>query len=304
MILEHIKGKTYILNKKGMTSCFYNIEDNKYVVIDPGHLNDKNYKKYIDFLKKEDIIPKYIICTHGHVDHANSVVYLKNEFGSKIIMPEYEAYFFDDPKFYIHKVIRAKNIGYEKIYPKKKLKVDLVVKKEEEIIIENEKFRVERLPGHSYNHCGFSTPDKVMYLGDSLLSEDVIKKTKIPYIFDIDIDLKTKRKILTFNYNHYVVSHKGIINNKEKVVNKNIDFINSFFIKIISYLKKPMTYEEITSRINKELNIGESVLKFLIAERSIKSFIYYLEKYSYIDSCTKNHKIYYKKLRDFEKLVS
>src|SRR6056297_1142891 len=301
MKLAQIEENTYTLSNHLMTSCLYNIEGNKYVITDPGYLNQKNYQEYIAFLKEKNIHPKYLICTHGHVDHANSVVYLKNEFGSKVIMPEYESYFFDNPKFYIHKVIRAKNLNYQKMYSADKLKVDLIVK-EEEIIIENKKFNVERLAGHSFNHCGFSTPDNVIYLGDTLLSEDLIMKTKIPYIFDIDVDLKSKRKILNLNYDHYLVSHKGIIYDKEKVVNKNVDFINEFFVKIINYLKKPMTYEEITSKINKELKIGESVLKFLIAERSIKSFVYYLEKHSYIDSCVKNHKIYYKKIRNFENI--
>ncbi len=302
MKLKQIEEKTYILENKGMTSCFYNLQDNNYVVIDPGHLNDNNYEEYIEFLKKENIFPKYIICTHGHVDHANSVVYLKSQFGSNVIMPEYEAYFFDNPRFFIEKVIRAKSVNYEEMYPTQRIKVDYVVQKEEIIVLDDEKFKVEKLPGHSFNHCGFSTPDNVVYLGDTVLSEDVLKKTKIPYIFDIDIDLKSKRKIMNLDYNHYVVSHKGMIKNKEETVNKNVDVINSFFIQIINYLNEPMTYEEITSRINRELKVGKSVLKYIIAERSIKSFIYYLEKYSYINSCIKNHKIYYKKLRDFKNI--
>ncbi len=302
MKLEQIEEKTYILKNKGITSCFYNLEDNKYVVIDPGHLNDNNYQKYIDFLKRENIFPKYIICTHGHVDHANSIVYLKDEFDSKLIMPEYEAYFFDNPRLFIEKVIKAKNVNYEKMYPTQKLKVDYIIKNEESVILDDERFKVERLPGHSFNHCGFSTPDNVVYLGDTLLSEDVVKKTKIPYILDIDIDIKSKRKILNFDYNYYIVSHNGRIKNKEEVVKKNVDIINSFFNKIINYLEEPMTYEEITVRINKELNVGKSLLKYIIAERSIKSFVYYLEKHSYIYSCVKNYNIYYKKLRDFENM--
>src|SRR5660397_119735 len=104
--------------------------------------------------------------SHGHVDHANSVVYLKSEFGSKVIMPEYEACFFDNPRFFIEKVIRAKSVNYEMMYPSQRIKVDYVVKKEEELILDDKKFKVERLPGHSFNHCGFSTPDNVIYLGD------------------------------------------------------------------------------------------------------------------------------------------
>ncbi|MFW5799996.1 MAG: MBL fold metallo-hydrolase, partial [Spirochaetota bacterium] len=188
MKFEHIEGKTYILNNKGITSCLYNLKDNKYAIIDPGHLNKKNYKEYIEYLEKENILPEYIFCTHGHVDHANSIVYLKKEFGSKVIMPEYESYFFDNPNFFIDKVIRAKSINYEEMYPSPSIKVDYIVKRENAIIVGGKKFKVERLPGHSFNHCGFSTPDNVLYLGDSLLSQDVIKKTKIPYIFDIDND--------------------------------------------------------------------------------------------------------------------
>ncbi|MBG0765750.1 MAG: MBL fold metallo-hydrolase [Tissierellales bacterium] len=302
MKIQKIKGKTCIILKKGVTTLLYKLKENYYVLIDPGHLTDKNYKEYIDFLKDNNIFPKYIICTHGHVDHANAVLYIKKEFKSKVIMPEYEAYFFDNPKFYIEKVVRAKNINYESIYPNSDLKVDYIIREENEIELEGEIFKVVRLPGHSFNHCGFATPDDVLYLGDTILSEDIIKKTKIPYIYDIETDIKSKRKILNLEYKHYIVSHNGEIKNIEKTIKKNIEFINKFILKIMNYLKNPMTYEDITQKINLELGIGKSLLKYVIAERSIKSFVYYLEKTNHIKSFIEDNKIYYKENKDFKNI--
>lgn len=302
MKIQKIKGKTWIILKKGVTTLLYKLKENYYVLIDPGHLTDKNYKEYIDFLKYNNIFPKYIICTHGHVDHANAVSYIKQEFKSKVIMPEYEAYFFDNPKFYIEKVVRAKNINYESIYPNSDLKVDYIIREENEIELEGEFFKVVRLPGHSFNHCGFATPDDVLYLGDTILSEDIIKKTKIPYIYDIETDIKSKRKILNLEYKHYIVSHNGEIKNIEKTIEKNVEFINKFILKIMNYLKSPMTYEDITQKINLELGIGKSLLKYVIAERSIKSFVYYLEKTNHIKSFIEDNKIYYKENKDFKNI--
>lgn len=70
---------------------------NQAIIIDPGddydwmekdfyQANGKDVQRIYDFLKKHKITLKYMIITHGHIDHIGGVKFLKEKTGAKILM--------------------------------------------------------------------------------------------------------------------------------------------------------------------------------------------------------------------------
>jgi hypothetical protein len=97
---------------------------------------------------------------------------------------------------------------------------------EERVSILGTEFKIERLDGHSPDHLGFATPDGVLHIGDALMSDMVLKKSKVPYEFDITKTLKTLERIKHMDYKYFAASHKAVIPKEQiaTIADANIDY--------------------------------------------------------------------------------
>ena len=54
--------------------------------------------------------------------------------------------------------------------------------KQSRIQIDDAVFQLISLPGHSVGHTGVVTPDGICCIGDAIVSEDVLRVSKMPYM--------------------------------------------------------------------------------------------------------------------------
>ena len=99
----------------------------------------------INFLKKENLEPNYILNTHHHYDHIGGNIELKKMYNVKIVG------FIND---------RHRIPG-----------IDIMLKDNEKWVFGNSRVNVMHIPGHTLGHiCFYFEKEKIIFTGDTLFS--------------------------------------------------------------------------------------------------------------------------------------
>lgn len=275
-ILE-VKGNTYCIDT-GMTYIpFYKINENEIIMLDSGWAKGER-KGIEEVLENNKFKVVAIINSHFHIDHAGNNFYIKEKHNSIIAMSELEAVIsssLDNLKLYYgEQTIRDVREHHEHMI----FKTDIIIEKhQKEISVCGVNFNILHTPGHSPSHICIMTPDDVFYVGDALISYEVMKGSKLPYAFILSEDMKSKAKLYDIKCSKYVVAHKGIYDDITKLIDDNIDFYESRAMAIYELIDRSMTFECIMKVVLENLNIKVgSTYKYYTVERMLKSYIEYL----------------------------
>lgn len=221
---KHITGNTgYVILDQSLIVT-YDIDDRHTVLIDSGYSECGGLVK---MLRERGRTVPAVLCTHFHVDHMGNNGLLQREFGSKIYASELD--------------IQIQKIRYEKDEPitfkwmskeryhfgdSGKFTSTAILPGQDHVTVLGKRFNVERLDGHSPDHLGFATPDGVLHIGDAFMSDIVLKKSKVPYEFDIEKTLKTLERIKHMDYKYFAAAHLAVIPEKKikEIIDANIDY--------------------------------------------------------------------------------
>ncbi|KPU45963.1 hydroxyacylglutathione hydrolase [Oxobacter pfennigii] len=296
MELIKINGNTYYIDNPTNVGLY--IYKNKYcLMIDTG-LNNNVASKIDQILSNNGIKPKYIVNTHNHPDHSGGNAYFREHHPGTIFYTSEDEKLFIENDYMFHSYIYG-------AYPNKELHkrnakskgsyidniLDWGVNK-----INDEKFEIISLKGHSQGQIGICTPDKVCFLGDSIFSEDIISKYSFPFLFDIEEQLKTIECIGNLEYDYYILGHgsKAYSNGEMKdLAIKNKLNIEKHLTDIKELLNQPLTKEELFGEICILNNMKISYRSFHLCLSSMSAFLAYLYDKDTISYEIENGKLYY-----------
>jgi len=141
------------------TNCYVVVGDNnEALVIDPGAV-DKNL---FDYVKDAGLNVKYIVNTHGHVDHIGGNSPLHDLTGAPIcISKKDEAYLSKDPKSYVH--FNPKFINST---------ADRYLQEGDELTFGGLTAKIIETPGHSLGGLCVILPG-VVFVGDTLFNGSI-----------------------------------------------------------------------------------------------------------------------------------
>lgn len=276
MKIYNIKGDTYYFETKFAYMPFYKINENEIIMLDSG-LNDTDEKVIKELISQYGFSIKAVICSHSHIDHVGNNFWLKEKYNTEIIMPEYESMIcnsmYNARAYYLPSITKR----MEKRFESNICITDRKIFDEDKYIeVYGRKFEIVQLHGHTYYHIGIITPDDVFYVGDSLIGRDELNDTKIVYIDDIAVDLETKEKLRKIKCNKYILAHKGVYDDINQIIDDNINYLENQMKLIIDIINKPMTISEIFQEVFKKLEISNNVSTYILAEKILKTYIYYL----------------------------
>ncbi len=276
MKIHNIKGNTYYFETKSAYIPFYKINEKEIIMLDSG-LYDTDEKIIKDIILQYNFIVRAVICTHAHIDHVGNNFWIKEEHGAEILMPEYESMIcnsmYNARAYYLPSITKRMEKRFETNISITDRKISAADKF---IEVCEQKFEIAQLPGHTHYHIGIITPDNVFYIGDSLIGIDELKDTKIVFVDDIAVDLETKAKLRKIRCCKYVLAHKGIYDDINYIIDCNIDYLENKMKLIIDIINKPMTMSEIFREVFRKLNISKNVSTYILAEKMIRPYIYYL----------------------------
>lgn len=279
MEIKKVKGNTFCIDT-GMTYVpFYKISDEEIIMLDTGWANGE--RKGIDeLLKINNFKVVGIICSHAHVDHVGNNAHLKEKYNCIIAMPAYEAYICSSEVnlklYFSDQTLSEVTEHFSSMVCETDIKI---LPKQEDINICGTKFKIIHTPGHSPAHICIITPDNVAYLGDALISYEVMEGAKMPYAYILREDLKSKLKLYDLKYSKYIVAHKGIYDDITKLISDNIDFYKNRAARVYDVIDGFMTMEDIFKAVIKKLNIRvKDRYKYTVVERMLRSYVEYLNE--------------------------
>lgn len=279
MNFELVKGNTYIIDTGMSYIPFYKINRNEIILIDTGWAKGER-KGLQEILDINDFKVKGILCTHAHIDHVGNNSYFKEKYKSIIAMPAYEAFICSSAinlKLFFYSQTMAEVIEHTGSMI---CETDiLIMPGEEKVSLCGVEFKIIETPGHSPAHICVITPDDTAYLGDALISYEVMDGAKLPYAFALKEDLLSKNKLYDLKCSKYIVSHKGMYDDITKLITDNIIFYKHRAEVIYNIIDGEMSTEDIFKKvINKfKIKIGNQY-RYSVLERMLRSYVQYLHE--------------------------
>lgn len=284
MKIKEINGNTFCIDTGMSYIPFYKINNEEIIMLDSGWAEGER-EGINELLEKNNFKVSAIICSHAHVDHVGNNAYLKKKYNSIIAMPAYEA------------LICSSTVNLKLYYNIQTLsevtehfghmvcETDIMISSNEDnISVRGIKFEILHTPGHSPAHICIITPDAVAYLGDTLISYEVMRGAKMPYAFILSEDLKSKVKLYDLKCSKYVVAHKGMYDDITTLINDNINFYKDRASRICAVIEESMTMEDILKAVIKNFNIHiKSRYRYTIMTRMLRSYVEYLHETGIIE---------------------
>jgi glyoxylase-like metal-dependent hydrolase (beta-lactamase superfamily II) len=138
-------------------------------------------------------------------------------------------------------------------------------------------FKIVHTAGHSPAHIAIVTPDDVAYLGDAMISYEVMKGAKMPYAFLLEEALKSMEKLSKLACRYYVVAHKGMYEKIDSLAHDNIEFYKLRAERVKEVIAGPMTEEMMLKAVIEAFGIRIKSIHYQhVIERMMKSFLDYL----------------------------
>ncbi|SNX52643.1 MBL fold metallo-hydrolase [Thermoanaerobacterium sp. RBIITD] len=154
------------------------------VVIDPG----EPINEIPDYIIKNGYKPKYVLLTHGHLDHIGGVDFLRDRFDVKVCISEDDSKMLSDPH------LNLSMMDFERIVVKP---ADILLKDGDVLKFGDKKINVIHTPGHTPGGSCFRIGE-VCFTGDTLFNGS-IGRTDFPGGNYNDIMESIKNKLFKLN---------------------------------------------------------------------------------------------------------
>lgn len=294
MELKKLRGRTYYI--PGATNVgVYRYKNGLCTLVDTG-LNNTSGRKITEVLEDNNLKVKYIINTHGHPDHFGANNFIKEKYPGAIILASGKERLFMENSFLEQILLYGASPmpGLStRIIKAQDTAVDIEVK-EGVVELDNKKFEIVLLEGHSIGQIGVATEDNVLFCGDAFFCEDKMEKYPFPFIFDVGEHLKTLDFLLGTNFDCYMISHcDSLLDNPTSLIQKNIDNINNNLQIILDFLAQPLTKEDLTELIIKHYDIPMNISQYFITISSVSAFLTYLLEKQQINMDIIDGKMYF-----------
>lgn len=291
MELTKVKGNTYYVPTNFLDLGLYRLNEKECILIDTGFHHTAK-QEIIPYMEKHHLSIKGILCTHGHIDHAGGNSLLKKTYGAQIGAPYVENMLAENSynMYVLNDNLRFRVFG--DTIPNFRYKTDMIINPDHrDFYFLGVKFEIINLHGHSPYQLGYVTSDNVAYLGDVLISERMIQTTKLPYIFDVARDLKSKERLKNLNCDYYILSHEGFYTEIHDLVDKNIAHIHSRMDILLDLLKAPTIFEDYTAQIVNRLNIDANLRKIVYLQRTVRSYLAYFQENDWVEAYLDQNRI-------------
>lgn len=275
LVLTKLSDSTYYFPSPANVGMF--IQDNNAILIDSG--NDKEAgRQILKILKEKNLNLSLIINTHSNADHIGGNEFLQKRTECRIAATAMEAALTEHPE--LESTIL--NGGFPHTRLRNKFLLAKASKVTDTILnsgpVLNTSLNAFPLPGHFLDMIAVQTPDSVLFTADSVISEQILSKYHIHFLYDVRAHFETLEMLRNREDNLFVPSHgkpaeqtefRALIDFNEHKIKENIDVVlNSAFSEITS--------EEILTRVLNHYGIEINANQYVLIFSTVRSILSYL----------------------------
>jgi len=163
--------QTFEFNAFAENTYVVSDETNEAVIIDPGCYSRDEQRELVSYVEENHLTVKYILNTHGHVDHVLGNDFAKEKFKAPLVISKLEEATTRAVKNY------APLYGFDAY---RQAEPDQFLSEGDVVSFGNTSWKVLFLPGHSVGHIGFyDAKEKIVISGDVLFAQS-IGRTDLP----------------------------------------------------------------------------------------------------------------------------
>lgn len=298
MRLINIKGNSFYI-KGGTNTGVYIFDDKSALIIDPG-LPGARPRNIIRDLERDGIEVKWIINTHEHNDHYGAGYQFKDKFKDLINMSSKDSKpYIDNPILFSAYIMGGNtNEFLNTILTNKNMETVSIDKTIEPgtIIINNEYIEIIDLKGHTLGSIGVLTKDKVFFIGDTLVSEELLSKFELLFLFDIQAYLKSLSILETIDFEYVVLGHgKKVLSRKEalELAKKHELCVTKYLNQLRELTKEPKNLESILKIILNENKLSYNYKEYHFFKSTLVSMISHLTKLGELNYVLKDGDVLY-----------
>lgn len=272
--LEQIRGNTYCISTPFAKIPVYKLDDKNVIMIDSGYgMRDCHI---LEVLEQNNLHVQAVLTSHFHPDHVGNHTALREKYGAKLYMTPYAAVMCSSNENLASSFLGA-SYGAICASGRKTFDADVLIKDEQEITVSGAVFKVLPLPGHAPEHIGFVTPDGVGYMGDAVLSEQVLKLIRMPYTTCCQLDIGSMEKIAQMELELCILAHNGITNDIRTLAQQNIEKMYGVLDVIEGLADHYMSLEQLSVAAMNHYGIDQSSMRKIVgANHNVKAFAQYL----------------------------
>ena len=277
MSMEHITE--HVAYIPGAVNIGVIKEGTKAVVIDTG-LDKDSGRAIRNSLEHEGLTLEAIINTHSHADHFGGNDYLTKNLKAVIYASEVEAGIIQnpilEPLYLFH---GASPIGSlrNRFVLAKPSPVHHIIQPGKTAIIGAE-LEIIALPGHSLNQMGVLC-DGVLFCADTVFSDRVIDKYRVPVVQDVGSHLTTLKELGETCHSLYIPSHTAPTNDISKLANRNLEATENILCDVYSLLDEPMTSEQVQAQLCTSYGLDlDKIQQYYLIHTTVMAYLGYLNE--------------------------
>ena len=123
---------------------------------------------------------------------------------------------------------------------------------------------------------GIKTSDNVVFLADSVFSEETINKYHLFFIYDVKEYLNTLEKIGQMKAELFIPSHCEATKDMINLVKENERKVQEVIAVIYDFCEKEVTFEEVLKYIFDHYSLTMNINQYVLIGSTIRSYLSYL----------------------------
>lgn len=265
-------------------------------VIDTG-LDKDSGRAIRKALEDEGLALKAIINTHSHADHFGGNDYLVRNLGAEVYASEVEAGIIQnpilEPLYLFHGAAPISGLRNRFVLAKPSPVHHIL--QPGKITIIGAELEIVALPGHSLNQVGVLA-DGVLFCADTVFSERVIDKYRVPVVQDVGSHLKTLKALSETSHNLYVPGHTKPTKNITGLVDRNLEATQGILSDVYGLLDEPRTSEQVQAQLCTSYGLDlDAVQQYYLIHTTVMAYLGHLHEEKKITAELKDNTLCWKR---------